>query len=117
MAWGSVTHCRGLIRHVPKHWLSSIAEAKHAVIAAIRSQRSSSLPVRTSNLQRLWKLFSNIDALLLHRPQRRRSGKRGQGAHSLNAMLAERFRSFWAGAWSELWINLETSGGAAPVNS
>ena len=86
-----------------------MAEAKHAVVMAIRGQRASVLPDRAACLDRLWKLFSNVDALLLHRCPRSRGGKRGQGAHSLNHTLAQRLRSFWAGAWGELWLDLEIS--------
>ena len=73
--WDSISHCRSSIRHVPDHWVGSITEAKHAVVTAIRARRESVMPDRSVGLQRLWKLLSNIDALLLHRPARYCGGK------------------------------------------
>ena len=80
--WESVAHCGTLIRHVPPHWLGSIAEAKHPVVKAIQHQKASAEADRHVKLERLWKLFANTDALLLHKLYRMRGGRKGQGTHT-----------------------------------
>ena len=82
---------------------------------AKRAARHSTHPTAPAERDRLWKLLSFSDALLLNTVSKIRGGKRGQGQQTLNQLLTSRLRTWWAGGWSQLFADLESNqmGGTA----
>ena len=104
--WDRCLECYRCIRAVPPHWTLGIWEARAAVLRAIISANEQTDAL---NSERLWKLLSLLDAMLLSAAPHRHAGRRGQGRASLNQILSKRLRAFWSGAWHQLLFDADSA--------
>ena len=60
-------------------------------------------------VRRLWKLLFFMDRLLFALPVRRHSAEGDDSPLHLDAIISDRLRLFWRGAWQQLWRMAEDS--------
>ena len=116
--WERAAECPATVRRCPVAWEAAMLDAKVAVMRGIEACVGRD-EGHTVHAERLWKLLSMFDALMFCVAPRKRGGKRGQGAHTMNALYSSRLRSFWAGAWTQLLSELDVAQQvslARPVN-
>ena len=102
--WDSLRSCPRLIREVPSHWITAVAEAKLMAIREVQRAKHTGVQI---DMVRAWKLVSAFDSLILAARPKQRGGSRGQGHASLNKTLSNRLRAFHAGAWHQLMLELD----------
>ena len=100
--WDRCLECCPCIRKLPHHWLHSVWMARLAVARAIVATYEQA---DGTAFERLWKILSLFETMILAEIPRRRAGSRGQGDSSLNSILTGRLRAFWNGSWQQLLLN------------
>ena len=79
--WDRCLECCPCIRNIPQHWLQSVWGARLAIARGIVSAQEQN---DTTNVERLWKLFSLFDAMVLAAVPRRRGGSRGYSKYAVD---------------------------------
>lgn len=82
--WEEINCNSALLRVIAKHWLQSMAKAKHAVVIGLLTSIEVS---EVGDRGRHWKLLACVDAMLFSRPPRFRGGKKGQVACAASGLV------------------------------